>query len=89
MNPPESWINPKARKAVPSGIRGLGLFSSEPIETGEIVAVKAGRVIKRGDLELLPDVLQPARLQIADDFYIAPLSLDELDAAMNAVTPKS
>jgi hypothetical protein len=37
-----SWISPKARKGSSSAIAGRGLFATEQIDAGEIVAVKAG-----------------------------------------------
>ena len=40
-----SWISPKAHKGVSSRIVGRGLFATEQISAGEIVAVKGGHIV--------------------------------------------
>jgi hypothetical protein len=40
-----SYITPKARKGVASGIEGRGLEALAPIGAGEIVAIKGGHIV--------------------------------------------
>jgi hypothetical protein len=40
-----SWISPKARKGISSRIAGRGLFATEQISSGELVAVKGGHIV--------------------------------------------
>ena len=47
--PPRSWLDARVRIG-PSPIEGLGLFASEPINTGEVVAIVGGRVIDDREL---------------------------------------
>ena len=77
-----SWITPKARKGAQSGIAGCGLIATEPIEAGEIVAVKGGHVVSTSDMRSLPDPLGNSEVQIADGLHLAALSGDEYEAVM-------
>jgi hypothetical protein len=54
----ETWITPKARKGVTSGIAGRGLVAAEPIARDEVVAVKAGHIVTTAVLQSLPEHLQ-------------------------------
>ena len=74
-----SWFNPKTEKRV-SRIQGRGLFAREAISSGEIVAVKGGTVIDASAFEQIREAVSPADIQIEDGLYIAPASVEELEA---------
>ncbi|MGA7132687.1 MAG: hypothetical protein WBZ15_10190 [Mycobacterium sp.] len=65
-----SWVSPKARKGLGSGIAGRGLFAIEHISAGDIVAVKAGHIVTTTQLRQLPDPLPNSEIQIADGLHI-------------------
>ena len=56
-NPAASWLSPRTRVA-PSGIEGRGLFASEAIPAGEVVAVKGGAVFGRAELARIAPLLR-------------------------------
>ena len=80
-----SWLSGKTRKRQNAGVSGDGLFATEDIPAGEVVAAKAGHIIDRATLEANAALIRGAELQIADDLFIAPLSDDELDASMMSI----
>ena len=77
-----TYISPKARKGVDSGIQGRGLVALEPMAAGEIVAIKAGHVVDTDTLRALPEKLQNSEVQIADRFHLVALDDDEYEAVM-------
>jgi SET domain-containing protein len=77
-----SWISPKARKGISSGIAGRGLFAAERIDAGEIVAVKGGHVVTTRQLRELPDPLPNSEIQIAEELHIVAVSPDEYEPVM-------
>ena len=77
-----SWITPKARKGIESGIAGRGLFATEPIAAGEIVAVKGGHIVTTEQLRELPDPLPNSEIQIADGLHLVALSHEEYEPVM-------
>jgi hypothetical protein len=77
-----SWISAKARKGISSGIAGRGLFASEQIGTGEIVAVKGGHIVTTTQLRLLPDPLPNSEIQIADGLHLVAVSPEEYEPVM-------
>jgi Proteins containing SET domain len=80
--PGASWITPKARKGILSPIAGRGLFAIEPIESGEVVAVKGGHIVSTEELHRLPDPLPNSDIQITDDLHLAAVTLDEYESVM-------
>jgi hypothetical protein len=66
----------------PSPIHGTGLFAAHAIATGEIVAVKGGHVLTRAQWTALEPTLGAAEIQIADDFFIAPVRPDHRHGSM-------
>jgi uncharacterized protein len=76
-----SYISPKAA-VKESPIQGRGLFAAEPIEKGEIVCIKGGSIFNRGTLQEVAETLGPAEIQIAEDFFIGPLSEQEREGSM-------
>jgi uncharacterized protein len=77
-----SYISPKARKGVASGIEGRGLAAIAPIGAGEVVAVKGGHIVTTAELRSLPERLQNSEIQIADDFHLAALEEAEYEPVM-------
>ena len=74
-----SWFSPKVEKRA-SSIQGRGLFAREAVSAGEIVAVKGGVIMDSAAFARVRDVLTPAEIQIEDGLYIAPASVEEIDA---------
>lgn len=77
-----SYITPKARKGVASGIEGRGLAALAPIGAGEIVAIKGGHVVTAAALQSLPERLQNSEIQIADGFHLVALEEAEYEPVM-------
>ena len=77
-----SWISPKARKGLPSGIAGRGLFALEPIGAGEVVAVKGGHIVDTATLHALPERLQNSEIQIAEGLHLVALTEAEYEPVM-------
>ena len=77
-----SWISPKARKGISSGIAGRGLFATERIQTGEIVAVKGGHIVTTKQLNDMPDPLPNSAVQITDGLHLVALSPKEYESVM-------
>jgi SET domain-containing protein len=66
----------------PSPIHGRGLFATDAIAKGEIVAVKGGHVLTGEQWAALEPALGPAEIQIAEDLVIAPATREERDGGM-------
>ena len=76
-----TYRSPKTEvKASP--IEGKGLFATEAIAAGEIVAVKGGRIFTRTQWAALEGELGPAQIEISDDFVIAPGTREEREGSM-------
>lgn len=77
-----SYITPKARKGVASGIEGRGLAAVAPIAAGEVVAIKGGHIVTTAALQSLPERLQNSEIQIADGIHLAALEDAEYEPVM-------
>ncbi|MDT5001319.1 MAG: uncharacterized protein QOK12_3424 [Mycobacterium sp.] len=77
-----SWISPRARKGISSRIAGRGLFATEPIRSGELVAVKGGHIVTTNQLLELPDPLPNSEIQIADGLHLVAVSPEEYEPVM-------
>jgi uncharacterized protein len=77
-----SYISPKARKGVQSGIEGRGLTAIAQIARDEIVAIKGGHIVDTATLRKLPERLQNSDVQIADGFHLVALEDDEYEPVM-------
>lgn len=77
-----SYITPKARKGVASGIEGRGLAALAPVGAGEIVAIKGGHIVATAALRSLPERLQNSEIQIADGFHLVALEEAEYELVM-------
>jgi hypothetical protein len=76
-----SYLSPKT-VVKESPIHGRGLFAQVDIAKGEIVAAKGGHIITREILAQLQPSLGPAEVQIADDLFICPVTLEERESSM-------
>ncbi len=77
-----TWISPKAVKGVRSEVSGRGLVAVQPIEAGEVVAVKGGHIVTTDRLRSLPELLQNSDIQITDDLHLVALAEEEYEAVM-------
>ena len=79
---PFSYRSPKT-EVRESPIHGRGLFAISKMARDEIVAIKGGHIITGSFLkeEITPE-LGPVEIQIADDFYIAPVTAAEREDSM-------
>jgi uncharacterized protein len=77
-----SWISPKARKGIISGIAGRGLFATARIGTDEIVAVKGWHIVTTTQLRRLPDPLPNSEVQIAEGLHLVAVSPEEYEPVM-------
>jgi uncharacterized protein len=77
-----SYITPKARKGVASGIEGRGLAALAPIGADEIVAIKGGHIVTAAALKSLPERLRNSEIQIADGFHLVALEEAEYEPVM-------
>jgi uncharacterized protein len=78
---PLSYRSPKTeiRK---SKIHGCGLFAAAEIAKDEIVAVKGGHIVTREQIEEICARLGPVEIQIDDDLFIAPVTVEERELSM-------
>jgi uncharacterized protein len=76
-----SYISPKAT-VKDSPIHGRGLFATQPISKGEIVVIKGGYIFDQATLRELSQRLGPAEIQIAEDFFIGPVTEAEREGGM-------
>jgi len=62
-----------------SSLQGRGVFATEKIEQGEVVAVKAGHIITADQLPEITANVGDYALQIHDRFYLSPISDEEIE----------
>ena len=60
-------------------LAGRGVVAIADITKDEIVAIKAGNIITRAELEQATQAAGDMALQIDDDFYLAPRTVDDVD----------
>jgi hypothetical protein len=65
-----------------SPIHGRGLFATEPIAKGEIVAIKGGYVFDHVTRAGVEARLGSAEIPVADGFFIGPIAESERDGGM-------
>lgn len=65
-----------------SPIHGRGLFASQAIAQGEVVAIKGGYILEAGTWRSLERELGAAEIPVADGFYIAPSNQEEREGSM-------
>ena len=60
-------------------LSGRGVIALQDIEKDEIVAIKAGHIVTRDQLERINAEVGDFALQIDDGFYLSPSTPDEVD----------
>ncbi len=73
----KTWRSPKI-EVRDDTLAGRGVVARAPIAKDEIVAIKAGHVVTRDEIEQVTATAGDYALQIEDDFYIAPRAPDEV-----------
>lgn len=76
-----SYRSPKT-EVRDSPIHGKGLFAKQIITKGEIVTIKGGHILKNEEWSLLEQELESAEIQIAEDFFIAPIDKEHREGSM-------
>jgi uncharacterized protein len=76
-----SWRSPKT-EVRQSSIHGRGLFATADIKKDEIVMVKGGHIVNRGQLPDINGRLGPVEVQIGDDLFITPVTAEEREGSM-------
>ncbi len=61
-----------------TSLSGRGVFAREPICAKEIIAIKAGHIVNREQVERITREIGDYSLQIHDDFYLTPISEEEV-----------
>lgn len=72
----KSWRSPKVERR-DGGIHGLGLFALEPIKKGELIAVKAGKLVDHNFVKKNLDIMKGSHMQISEDLFLAPTTQEE------------
>ncbi len=60
-------------------LSGRGVVAIEPIAAGEIVAIKAGHIVNREQVQRITREIGDYSLQFHDDFYLTPVTLEEVE----------
>jgi len=58
---------------------GKGLFAGELILADEIIAIRAGHIVKREEAQNLDREIGDFSLQITDEFYVCPRAEEEIE----------
>jgi SET domain-containing protein len=74
----KTWRSPKIEVS-DNTLAGRGVVAIADIAKDEIVAIKAGNIITRAEIEQATDNAGDMALQIDDDFYLAPRSAEEVE----------
>jgi SET domain-containing protein len=74
----KTWRSPKIEVS-DTTLAGRGVIAVADIAKDEIVAIKAGNIITRAEIEQATDNAGDMALQIDDDFYLAPRNPDEVE----------
>lgn len=69
-------------KVLESSIHGKGLFAIKNIKKGEMIAIKGGHIIDKKTYLAKKKLIGEAECQIADGFFLAPLTKDEYKDVM-------
>ncbi len=73
----KTWRSPKI-EVRDDTLAGRGVVACADIGRDEIVAIKAGHVVTRAEIDAVTAVAGDYALQIEDDFYISPRAPDEV-----------
>jgi len=75
----KSFRSPKTEVKESSRIQGKGLFASEFIQQGEIIAVKGGHIFNSDEYSKLDETSKHYCLQIENNFFLGPKKKEEID----------
>ncbi len=75
----KSYRSPKTEVRESSRIQDKGLFASDYIEAGEIVAIKNGHILTTEEYDALDEKPKQYCLQIDDNFFIGPIMENEIE----------
>lgn len=67
---PCSWLSPKLESRVFPEKGGHGVFATEPIPKGFVVAMFGGTVVTGTQLESVPDELKSLSIQVEEDLFL-------------------
>jgi hypothetical protein len=82
MKKVHSYLSPKCQAAPQSSINRFGVFAKENIQSGELLVIWGGYILNSEEMEKLPSELRDNYpLQVYDDLYLSPTSVDDLDDA--------
>jgi uncharacterized protein len=76
-----TYFSPKVEKRT-SSINGRGVFSRDNIKKGEIVVVKGGYILTKGQRDEIGIELGPSEIQITEDLFIGPTTKSEREGGM-------
>ena len=76
-----TYFSPKAEKRG-SNIDGRGLFAKEAIPKADIVVIMGGYVMTRAQRDKVGEELGPSEIQVTEDLFFGPTSLDEREGGM-------
>lgn len=76
---PYTWRSSKVDRRT-SAIEGTGAFARERIVKGELLWIKGGHIVHGSVLETFDRRFADYALQISDEFFLAPLSEEEIDS---------
>lgn len=65
------WRSPKVIRKE-GGLEGLGLFATDFINAGELIAIKTGHIVDEEFIRSHPEIIRGSHLQITDDLFYAP-----------------
>jgi SET domain-containing protein len=74
----KTWRSPKIR-VTDNTLAGRGVVAVDDIARDEIVAIKAGNIVTRDEIDAVTAAAGDLALQIDDDFYLAPRNADEVE----------
>jgi uncharacterized protein len=76
-----SWRDPRIERR-DGGLHGIGLFALEDIPAGELIAIKAGKIIDHAFVTAHPEIVRGTHMQLTDDLFIGPTNIDEWDRTL-------
>ncbi len=77
-----SWLSEKAKQVEDSDIHSIGLVATDYIRTGELLAVKGGRLVTADEVMKNADTIQGSEVQLPGDMFMAGLTQEERLAAL-------
>lgn len=76
-----SWRSPLVERRE-GGLHGIGLFAIKPISQGELIAVKAGKIVTLDFVIAHPHIMRGTHMQLTDDLFLGPTTTEEWDETL-------